>query len=471
MSMPLWTSKDLAKATGGKVVGGAFEVSGVSIDSRSVGAGELFIALKGPLHDGHSYAKAAAEKGAIPMVHEEIEGLERALVVGDTFDALYDIARAARARSKADVVAVTGSVGKTGVKEALAHVLGIYGKTHAPVGSFNNHWGVPLTLARMPVDTEYAVIEIGMNHAGEIRPLTKLARPRVAVVTEVQGVHMEFFDSVEDIARAKAEIFEGLQPGGIAVLPYDNPYFGLLSDFALGNGAARILGFGENENATFSLTRVVGHETCTCVKALARSEGGEETPMTFKLGLVGQHHARNALAVLAVAGEMTGDLARAAVALATLTPPKGRGVRAKVYVRGGTALLIDESYNASPPSMRAMIKTLAETPVQKRGRRVAVLGDMKELGSHSAAEHAALADVAAQAGLDMVVTIGPEMKALAEALPAAIRGPHYKSAETAAPKIKDLLRPGDVAAFKASRSVGLEKLIAEFEQEGMADAV
>ncbi|MGB1087868.1 MAG: UDP-N-acetylmuramoyl-tripeptide--D-alanyl-D-alanine ligase [Alphaproteobacteria bacterium] len=465
MNTPLWTSAALRRATRGKVIGGAFEVEGVSIDSRTAQKGDLFIALKGPLHDGHDHALAALEKGAIPLIHQEIAGLGRALIVDDTFEALYDIARAARARTAADVVAATGSVGKTGMKEALAHVLSACGKTHAPVGSFNNHWGVPLTLARMPRDTDFAVIEIGMNHAGEIRPLTKLARPRLAVVTEVQGVHMEFFESVAEIARAKAEIFEGLLPGGIAVLPHDNPHFDLLTDFALGNGASRVVSFGRNEGAMLSLERTVPHDTCTCVKAIA---GG--APVTFKLGLVGDHHARNALAVLAVAKEMTGDMARAAIALGTLTPPKGRGVRLKVQAGRGTALIIDESYNASPPSMRAMFEVLAATKTKRQGRRIALLGDMKELGDVSAAEHAALASHASTA-TDMVITVGPEMKALNRALPKALRGPHFADAKKAAAKVPDLINANDVLAIKGSRSVGLEQIIAAFTPEETPHAV
>lgn len=464
MKSPLWTSTALKRATKGQLLGGDFDIHGVSIDSRTVAAGDLFIALKGPLHDGHDHALDAAKKGAIPLVHKKIKGLENALIVDDTFEALYDIARAARARTAADVVAVTGSVGKTGVKEALAHVLSACGKTHAPVGSFNNHWGVPLTLARMPRETQYAVIEIGMNHAGEIRPLTKLARPRLAIVTEVQGVHMEFFESVEEIARAKAEIFEGLLPGGIAVLPYDNPYFGLLTDFALGNGAGRVVSFGEKEGAMLSIERTVPHETCTCVKAYA-----DGMPVTFKLGLVGDHHARNALAVLAVAKEMTGDMARAAIALGTLTAPKGRGVRLKVHAGRGSALIIDESYNASPPSMRAMLEVLRNTKTKRMGRRIAVLGDMKELGDISVHEHEALADQAHD--IDMVVTVGPEMKALSQALPRGKRGPHFANADTAAKKLPTLIEPNDVLAVKGSRSVGLDRVIAAFEPKETADAL
>lgn len=464
MKSPLWTSEALRRATKGKLVGGDFDVEGVSIDSRTVQPGDLFIALKGPLHDGHDHALDAAAKGAIPLVHKKIAGLEHALIVDDTFDALYDIARAARARTAADVVAVTGSVGKTGVKEALSHVLSACGKTHAPVGSFNNHWGVPLTLARMPRDTQYAVIEIGMNHAGEIRPLTKLARPRLAVVTEVQGVHMEFFESVEEIARAKAEIFEGLLPGGIAILPYDNPYFGLLTDFALGNGAARVTSFGESAGAMLSIERTVAHETCTCVKAQA-----DGMPVTFKLGLVGDHHARNALAVLAVAKEMTGDMARAAIALATLTAPKGRGVRMKVHAGRGTALIIDESYNASPPSMRAMFEVLRATKPKRMGRRIALLGDMKELGDISAQEHEALAQ--AVEGIDVIITVGAEMKALNKVLPRGKRGPHFADADKAALKLPSLIEPNDVLAVKGSHSVGLDRVIAAFVPEDTANAL
>jgi UDP-N-acetylmuramoyl-tripeptide--D-alanyl-D-alanine ligase len=458
----LWTATEAQAATGGRLTGPTgWSATGVSIDSRSVAAGDLFVALAGPNHDGHDYVKTAIEGGAAcALVHKVPEGCEALplLVVDDTLAGLQALGRAARDRTDARIVAVTGSVGKTSTKEMLALVLSAQGKTHWSVGSFNNHWGVPLSLARMPADCRFGVFELGMNHAGEITPLTAMVRPHVAMVTTVELVHAGHFASVEDIADAKAEIFAGLEPGGTAVLNRDNRHFRRLANAAKLKGAA-LLTFGSHIDADARLLDCAVDPTETAVFALLR-----DGALSYRIGVPGRHWAMNSLAVLLAAGALGADTEIAARTLADMTPPKGRGERHTVPAPGGTAELIDESYNASPVSMKAAIATLAAAKPGKGGRRIAVLGDMLELGATSAALHAGIAEAVVAWNIDLVHTAGPLSAALRDALPASRRGAHAEDSATLAPLVKADLRAGDVVMVKGSAGSRMGRVVKALQE-------
>jgi len=363
----------------------------------------------------------------------------------DPLAALEAMGRAARARTDARIVAVTGSVGKTGTKDALRLCLGACGKTAASVASYNNQWGVPLSLARMPADTRFGVFEIGMNHPGEITPLTRMVRPHVAIVTTVEPCHIGFFDSLDEIADAKAEIFAGLEPGGTAVLNRDNAYFDRLKQAAEAAGAGRIVGFGEDERADARVRTMVLHEDWSTVSASVLGHY-----VTYKLGAPGRHVVMNSLAVLAASVLAGADLARVALRLRDLEPPKGRGARLALRVRGGEATLIDESYNANPTSVRAALDVLSRVRPGRGGRRIVVLGDMLELGGEAPALHAGLAGPIDGAGVDVVYACGPHMAHLWERLDPSRRGAYAQtSAELVDPLVAGL-GPGDVVMVKGS---------------------
>ena len=446
---PLWTLPALVAATGGRVLGSSpAAIGGVSIDSRTIGAGEVFFAIKGERVDGHAYVAVALARGAALAVVAETKLSEMPqgalLVVADVLEALRALARAARARTAAKIIAVTGSVGKTGTKEALRHVLSREGETHASAASHNNHWGVPLSLARLPERARFGVFELGMNHAGEIAPLAQLVRPHVAIITAIEPVHLEFFAGIEAIADAKAEIFSGLERGGAAVLNRDNAQFEHLAAAARATGA-RVVGFGAHAAAEARLVDVALRPDGSAVHAVIL---GDE--ITYKIGTPGRHIVENSLAVLAAAKLVGADLALTALALARLQPPKGRGDRFRLALGKGEALLIDESYNANPASMRAALEVLGGAPVGPRGRRIAVLGDMLELGREGEALHRGLAAPVEAAGIDLVFCAGPLMRALWEALPAARRGGYAENAERIEAEVLAALRPGDTVMVKGS---------------------
>jgi UDP-N-acetylmuramoyl-tripeptide--D-alanyl-D-alanine ligase len=425
-------------------------VTGISIDTRTIQPGEAFFAIQGENRDGHEFVEAALKAGAgLAVIARDKRGQfakeARLLAADDVLEALRDLARAARARLSGKVIAVTGSVGKTGAKEALRLALSAEGKTHASVASYNNHWGVPLSLARCPADVKFAVFEIGMNHAGEITPLTKLVRPDVAIVTTIAAVHLEYFGSLEKIADAKAEIFLGVVTGGAAVINRDIAQYAQLAKTAKAAGVERIVSFGEHAEADARLVRV----------ALAPDSSSVEANIfgslaSYKIGAPGRHLALNSLAVLAAAALAGADLALAALALAQWQPSAGRGQRITLALPGGEALLIDESYNANPASMRAALALLGQAAVGPRGRRIAVLGDMLELGTEGARLHAELAEAAAAAGVDSVYCSGPLMRSLWEALPSALRGGYAESAAALEPAIIEALCPGDAVMIKGS---------------------
>ena len=450
MSAPIWTLAEAASAMGAAPRGPITEaINGVSIDTRTLAPGDLFFAIKGENRDGHDFVDQAQEKGATAVVSIarsfDMPSTHRLLVVEDPFEALRRLGRAGRARSHSHIVAVTGSVGKTGTKEALRHVLADQGPTHAAVASYNNHWGVPLTLARMPADSLFAVAEIGMNAPGEIRPLTAMVRPHAAIVTTVEPVHLEFFPSVEAIADAKAEIFGGIEPGGTAIINLDNLHVARLKAQALASPAGRVVGFGTSEEADFRLISL--DEDADSSTAVITIFGRR---ISCRIGLPGRHIASNMLAVLAAVHALGADVDAAAAALASLTPPQGRGARIALYPQGGEATLIDESYNANPASMRAMLANLARLSPGSGGRRVAVLGDMRELGEESPRFHAELAGPIATAGIDIVHACGPFMRHLYEALPSGRRGHYAASSAELEPAVVESVGPGDVIAVKGS---------------------
>ena len=455
----LWTPLGLVAPLGARVSGAlpARSVTGVSIDTRTIVEGDLFVALKGDNSDGHDHVRKAFESGAAAALIDEAhaDGLAGAgplYVVKDTLVALENLGRASRARSKARIVAVTGSVGKTTTKELLRVVLSSAGETHASAASYNNHWGVPLTLARMPESARYGVFEIGMNHAGEITPLVGMVRPHVVIITRIAAVHLEHFASVEAIADAKAEIFSGLQRGGVAVLNRDDAQFERLRAAANEAGVRFVLTFGESAEADAVLSECVVDGEKTRVKA--RGLGQD---LAYVIGAPGKHIAMNSLAVLLAARAAGLDLSKAAAALADFAPPAGRGQRETLQAKDGAFTIIDESYNANPASMRAALDLLGAADGK---RRIAVLGDMLELGPEGRALHAAIAEDIERNQVDLVFAAGPLMRALSEAIPGERRGAHAANAVALEPIVLDALRAGDVVMIKGSNGSRMGPLVA-----------
>ncbi|HLC08381.1 MAG TPA: UDP-N-acetylmuramoylalanyl-D-glutamyl-2,6-diaminopimelate--D-alanyl-D-alanine ligase [Methyloceanibacter sp.] len=450
MTEPLWTLGEMRKATRGESAAPAsLAISGISIDSRSIKPGEAFIALRGPNRDGHAFVASALEQGASlaivdrdfpPSAHEQ-----KLLRVDDTMSALNDLGRASRTRAtKTKIIAVTGSAGKTGTKEALRLALEPSGTVHVSAKSHNNHWGVPLSLANMRRDTSFGVFEAGMNHAGELIGLSKLIRPEIAIVTTIEPVHLGFFPSVEAIADAKAEIFQGLESGGIAVLNRDNPHYERLRREAEKRGA-KIVAFGEARDANVRL-----------LDAKIGDEGSEVTAdvmgetVTYRIGAAGRHLVQNSLAVLAAVKLAGADLTAAARALGNWQAEAGRGRRSIVEGPRGRIAIIDESYNANPASMRAALAILGLVPRTEFKRKIAVLGDMLELGQEGANLHAGLAPAINESGVDIVFASGPLMGSLYDALPQSRQGGYAKAPEELAPMLLAGVMAGDVVMVKGS---------------------
>ena len=448
---PLWSVEAMAAAMGAERAGPLpTGVPGISIDSRTLQRGEAFFAITGDNRDGHDFVRAALDRGAgLAVVAADRRGRfvkdAPLLLVPDVLAGLRELARAARVRSEAKIVAITGSVGKTGTKDALRLALAKDGATHVSVASYNNHWGVPLSLARCPASARYAVFEIGMNHAGEIEPLARLVRPHVAIITAIEPVHLEFFGSLEAIADAKAEVFLGVERGGAAILNADNAQFARLERRAREAAIERIVGFGESPRAEARLMKCALQSDSSTVQA--RILGAD---VTYKLGAPGRHLVLNSLAVLAAAALLGADLALAALALGELRAASGRGARIALEAPGGTVLLIDESYNANPASMRAALALLANAEIGPQGRRIAVLGDMLELGPAGADLHRQLADEIVPHGLDLVFCCGPLMRALWEALPSNRRGGYAETAAALEPHVLSAVQPGDAVMVKGS---------------------
>ncbi|MGM4887016.1 UDP-N-acetylmuramoylalanyl-D-glutamyl-2,6-diaminopimelate--D-alanyl-D-alanine ligase [Tardiphaga sp. 20_F10_N6_6] len=465
MSEFLWTSAAMADAMHATVQGALpAGITGISIDTRTIKSGEAYFAIKGDVHDGHAFVEAALKAGAGLAVVETAQRDKfpadaRLLVVDDVLAALVELGIASRARLKAPIIAITGSVGKTSTKEALRRVLEAQGKTHASVASFNNHWGVPLTLARCPADVRFAIFEIGMNHAGEIETLVKMVRPHFAVITTVEPVHLEFFAGVEAIADAKAEIFSGLEPDGVAILNRDNAQFARLQKSAKKAGVSRVVSFGADQKAEARLIDVALHPTCSAVHANILGHD-----VTYKLGMPGRHMAMNSLAVLAAASLMGADLAHAALTLSQVVPAAGRGVRHVLEVSGGEATLIDESYNANPASMAAAINVLGAAAIGPKGRRIAVLGDMLELGADGAKLHAGLLDAVQSNGIDLVFCCGPLMRNLWDALSTGKRGGYAGDAAALESQVLAAIRAGDAIMVKGSLGSKMKPIVSALEK-------
>ena len=450
--MSLWTMQEAVTATGGRAQGN-WSVDGISIDTRTLAPGDLFVALTAA-RDGHDFVAQALASGAgaalVSRVPDGVDANAPLLIVDNVLHGLEALGRAARARCDARVVAVTGSVGKTSTKEMLARMLSDQGRTHAAVASYNNHWGVPLTLARMPRDTEFAVVEIGMNHPGEIAPLAIQARPHVALITTVAAVHLEAFDDVAGIAREKAAVLQGLEPGGVAVLNGDIAEAGVLREVALQQGV-KSWWFGSKDKEYQLISAVIqGEETLAQARVMGRD-------IEMHIQSLGAHFAMNALGALACVVALGADLDKALHSLALWSPVKGRGAREEIHLRGGKILLLDDSYNANPTSMAAALEVLAATPGS--GRRVAYLGDMKELGPDEIALHTALARHPSVFAVDQIHCIGPLMQHLHSALPEAKQGTWYQTSAEVLADLPTQIQGGDIVLAKGSLSIALAKIV------------
>ncbi|NND49063.1 MAG: UDP-N-acetylmuramoylalanyl-D-glutamyl-2,6-diaminopimelate--D-alanyl-D-alanine ligase [Rhizobiales bacterium] len=459
----MWTAPEFLAAVEGKPDGELpGDVTGVSMDSRTIAPGEAFFAITGDRFDGHKFAGAALKNGAcVAVVGDKFERGDAAgalVRVDDPLAAMGRLARAARTRSTGRIIAVTGSVGKTGTKRALALALEPSGATHASPASFNNHWGVPFSLANLARDAKFGVFEIGMNHAGEITPLTKLVRPHVAIITTIAPVHIGYLGSIEAIADAKAEIFAGLEAGGTAVLNRDNDQYDRLAHQAREAGA-QIIGFGADERAEARLLRQVPMAGGSIVDADILGD-----QVTYKLGTPGRHLVMNSLAVLAAVKLVGADLALGALRLSEWRALAGRGEQTTLRAGSGDVLLIDESYNANPASMRAALAVLGETQPGPRGRRIAVIGDMLELGDDEAAAHRQLAEPIIESGVDLVFACGPAMRDLYEAVPTGVRGGFEETADALKPRLVDAVGAGDVIMVKGSFAIGMGAIAEELKQ-------
>jgi UDP-N-acetylmuramoyl-tripeptide--D-alanyl-D-alanine ligase len=459
MSTTLWSSAEIAAATGG-TASAPFDVTGVTFDSREVGPGDLFLALKGETTDGHRFLDQAFAQGAAGAVVSG-ETAHPNVRVDDTTAALDALGRASRARMGGKVIGVTGSVGKTGTKEALFAALDRMdpGCAHRSVKSYNNHTGVPLSLARMPREARFGVFEMGMNHAGELAQLTRLVRPHVAMVTTIAPAHMGFFASEEAIADAKSEIFQGLEPGGTAIVPFDSPHHDRLAAAAASH-AARVVSFGMGEGADYRAVEMM--RTRTGGTFVTARFGARE--LSFTIAQPGAHWVSNAMGIIAAVDAAGGDLEMAGLALAEMGGLAGRGARFMAALPDGEALIIDESYNANPASMRATLAVLANEP----GRKIAVLGEMRELGTHSDAFHAGLAEPIAAAGVSHAILVGEAMGALANALEGDVEFVHVPDAATARERLNAVLAPGDAVLVKGSNGVRLSTVVAALAERAMA---
>ncbi|MGB3314774.1 MAG: UDP-N-acetylmuramoyl-tripeptide--D-alanyl-D-alanine ligase [Albidovulum sp.] len=471
----LWTSAEAEAATGGRATQ-AFEAMGISIDTRSIQPGDLFVALK-DVRDGHDFVADALKKGAagalVSRIPEGCTDTDSLLIVPDVLAALTALGAAGRARTRARVIAVTGSVGKTSTKEMLRAVLAGQGSVHAAEASFNNHWGVPITLARLPQDADFAVIEIGMNHPGEIAPLARLARPHVAMITTIAAAHLEAFENIEGIAREKGAVFEGLEPDGIAVIPTGLDVTPILADAAA--KAARVIRFGPAQDSDYRLDEAKLAQDTTIVRATRAGE-----PVLFKVQTAGRHFAANALGVLAVADAVGADPAVAACDIGQWRPPAGRGQRERIYLdivdEALSFDLIDDAFNANPASMAAALEVLGVTEPRDgigrilEGRRIAVLGDMLELGPDEGALHEAVAEHPAMAQFHLVHCVGPRMQALWHKLPERQRGEWFGRAEELADRAHHLADAGDVVLVKGSKGSKVSLVVDALRKLGQPGA-
>lgn len=458
MTQTLWTAEELQAITGGTLSAGGWSITGLEIDSRKTGPGDLFLAFEGEQVDGHAYLDAASQAGAAAaLVSKQVEARLPTLLVSDVLEALEKIAVASRARSKARIAALTGSVGKTGSKEMLAACLrALAPNAHASAGNLNNHIGAPLSLARMDEASALAVFELGMNHPDEIRPLTKMVRPHVALITNVELVHAGHFKYAGEIATAKSEIFDGVELGGTAVLNADNPYTPYLRERASASGIEKFLTFGRDEGSDIRLLdlKVTSNSTEVSADVLGQR-------MSWSVGGVGDHWGLNSLGVVGVLAALELDLEACLPALSKVSAMRGRGGQVVIDVPGGSFLLIDESYNASPPAVEAALKVFAAS--ETSGRRILVLGDMLELGHTSKAAHEGLKAAVEASGADAVWLIGPEMKALRDELPSALVAGWAETSETLAQEIANSVRAGDTLLVKGSLGMKMKHVVNALE--------
>lgn len=458
----LWEIDELMAAVDGRPVGEMPEgITGISIDSRTLEKGEAFFAIKGDQFDGHDFLVAAMRAGASVAVVDESKLVSLGslklplIVVRDVLDAMRRLGEVARMRSKAQIIAITGSVGKTTTKEMLRTVLAPSGLVHASVASFNNHWGVPLTLARMPKEAKFGVFEIGMNHPGEITPLVKMVRPHVAMITAIAPAHIGAFDTIEDIARAKAEIYSGVVPGGYALVNHDDRRYVFLRDLASEAGIEHLASYGQKRGSDFWLREL--EKTPDGSKLSVRARGKD---IDFEISVPGEHMALNSVGVLGAAVLLGADIEKSSDALSRITAADGRGTR---YVIGGSGAMgitvIDESYNANPTSMEAALEVLGNYEGVKTKRRIAVLGDMLELGRQSKKYHEGLAKPISASKADLVFLVGPEMEHLAKILPKEKLGGYYKDATVLPERLKATMKAGDVVMLKASKGIGFAAVV------------
>ncbi len=453
----LWTAEEVARALSPITMPPSFEeAAGVTFDSRAVAAGDLFFALAGESTDGHAYVADALGRGAAAAVvsHDLPGAADRLVRVRDTMTALAALGQAGRRRSGARVASVTGSVGKTSTKDVLRAMLAAQGPTSASAASYNNHVGVPISLARLPREARYGVFEIGMNHPGEIEPLARLVEADVGVITNVEPAHIGYMGSEEAIADEKACLFAGMRAGGVAILNRDNRHYDRLARYARRFGVARIVGFGRHAAAE---ARLVSCRLDDRGSDVAASLHGRR--LEYRLGAPGEHWVLNSLAALAVVESLGADIARAATALSEVRASPGRGARRRLAFGDGTIELIDESYNANPASVRAMLAVLARTEPAPGGRRLLAMGDMRELGERADGYHAGLADAVANSGAAQVFLCGPHMKALWQRLAESQRGAHRLDSAALAGDVAAALRVGDVIAIKGSLASKMKNVV------------
>jgi len=451
----LWTSAEVSRALSPVAMPVPFEATGVTFDSRAVARGDLFFALAGETTDGHAFVADALSRGAAAaVVSRVVPGAERLVRVADTMKALVDLGHAGRARSPARIASVTGSVGKTSTKDALRAMLGAQARTEASAASYNNHVGVPISLARLPTDARYGVFEIGMNHPGEIEPLARQVAAHVGVITNVEPAHIGHMGSEEAIADEKACLFAGMSTSAVAVLNRDNRHYERLARHARRFGVSRIVGFGKNAAAEARLLACCLQDSGSDVEALIHGRRIE-----YRLGAAGEHWVLNSIAALAVVEALGADVVKAAATLGEVKASPGRGARRRLKFGSGTVEFLDESYNANPASVRAMLAVLARTAPALGGRRLLALGDMRELGEYADGLHAGLADAVAASGAAQVFLCGPHMQALWQRLAAAQKGAYRPDSAALAGEVATALRAGDVIAIKGSLGSKMKNIV------------
>ncbi len=452
----IWNSDQAAEATDGQMDGGKWEASGVSIDTRSLQKGDLFVAIAGENFDGHDFVGKAAKAGAAAAIvsrqRARISGIPAdfpLLIAGNTLQALDSLAMYKRKHTQAKIIAITGSVGKTSVKNMLGFVLAQQGKTHTTSGNLNNHIGLPLTMARMPDDCEYGVFELGMNHAGELEKLSSLLQPDIALITAIAPAHMEFFASLEDVAKAKAEIFHYMKKGGTAIVPYDTPFLPVLANTARGRGAKRVITFGKGKRADFQMSDCIAVQAAGGCSQKVNATA-DNTPLSYTLGMQGKHQAVNSIAVLATVSACGADMAKAAESLSEIEPVDGRGKIHKLQIDGKQFTLIDDSYNASPESMRAGLKILGEMKAATGNHAIAALGDMLELGEKEIEYHQQLEEDISSNDIDKVFTAGKLIQHLYNTLPKNLQATHCQTATDLLPVLKEHIQNNDIILIKGS---------------------